>query len=192
MSAAVPGQYREDDRRAATGVIPYVVTSETWFASSSWSRRTRLGTAASLAGIQKRHDPLDEGRRDEEPDQLADDRDRGEEREPHDVADDHRLSPVEPVGEGAGQRAEHDAGSSRTTRTPPSAKLAAAKPSASAAAMRGDREQASQSPKLDNDMDSHSLRKSRTFRTARILAPRPTEPRDVVPRDLVEVHRGRR
>ena len=35
-------------------MIPYVVTRLTWLASSSWSRRTRLGTEASLAGIQNR------------------------------------------------------------------------------------------------------------------------------------------
>jgi hypothetical protein len=34
----------------------------------------------------------------------------------------------------------------------------------------------SQSPKLDSDIDSQSLRKSRTCRTARILAAIPTEP----------------
>ena len=40
--------------------------------------------------------------------EVVDERDRGEQREPEDVDDDHRLAAVEPVGEGAGQRTQHD------------------------------------------------------------------------------------
>jgi hypothetical protein len=37
-----------------TGVSPYVVIRLSWLAGSIWSRRTRLGTDASFAGIQNR------------------------------------------------------------------------------------------------------------------------------------------
>jgi hypothetical protein len=39
---------------AATGAEPYVVNRLSWLAASSRSRGTRLGTVASLAGIQTR------------------------------------------------------------------------------------------------------------------------------------------
>ena len=39
---------------AATGAVPYAAKSETWFAFSNFSRGTRLGTDASLAGDQNR------------------------------------------------------------------------------------------------------------------------------------------
>jgi hypothetical protein len=68
------------------------------------------------------------------------------------------------------------AGSNRNSRTAPSAKFLPAKLSTRDVAVAVIASRPSQSPKLDNDMDSHSLRKSRTFRTARILAPRLTEP----------------
>ena len=123
-----PGEQREqrEDRAASTGVIPYVVTRLTWLAASSWSRRTRLGTDASLAGIQNR---------------LA-----------HSIRNDatnsHHSVPTSGIEANSTNRVRSaatiilrrskrsanapasgpktTAGSSRTTRTPPRAKLAAA------------------------------------------------------------------
>src|SRR4051812_19951105 len=68
------------------------------------------------------------------------------------------------------------AGSNRNSSTPPSAKLAAVKPSTSEGAGAGVGSRPSQSPKLDRDIESQSRRKSRTRRTARSLATRPTAP----------------
>ncbi len=48
--------------------------------------------------------------RDVEPRERADDRDGREEREPQDVAEHQRPAPVEAVGDGPGQRPEHDGG----------------------------------------------------------------------------------
>ncbi len=53
---------------------------------------------------------LDEERRDEQPPQRVHDRDRHVQREPADVGDDHRESPVEAIGEGAGERSEQHRG----------------------------------------------------------------------------------
>src|SRR5688572_7007630 len=69
------------------------------------------------------------------------------------------------------------AGSNRNSRTPPRAKLAAANPSTSEVAVAVIARSPSQSPKLDSDIDSHSLRKSRTRSTARSFAARLTAPR---------------
>ena len=44
----------------------------------------------------------------EQPDQVVDDRDRGEQAEPDDVDDHHRLAAVEAVGEGTRERSQHD------------------------------------------------------------------------------------
>src|SRR4051794_26125543 len=69
------------------------------------------------------------------------------------------------------------AGSRRKSSTPPRAKLAAANPSTRDVAVAVIARNPNQSPKLDSDIDSQSLRKSLTRSTARSLAPRPTAPR---------------
>src|SRR4051794_34792473 len=66
------------------------------------------------------------------------------------------------------------AGRRRNSSTPPRAKLAAANPVTRDVAVAVMASSPSQSPKLDRDIDSHSLRKSRTRSTARILASSPT------------------
>src|SRR3954471_23512959 len=68
------------------------------------------------------------------------------------------------------------AGRRRNSSTPPRAKLAAANPVTRDVAVAVMASSPSQSPKLDRDIDSHSLRKSRTRSTARILASSPTPP----------------
>src|SRR4051794_14926019 len=68
------------------------------------------------------------------------------------------------------------AGSSRNSSTAPSAKFLPAKLSTSEVAVAVMASSPSQSPKLDSAIDSQSLRKSRTRRTARIFATRPTAP----------------
>src|SRR3954462_14113522 len=68
------------------------------------------------------------------------------------------------------------AGNSRNASPPPSAKFLAAKPLTRDAAVAVIASRPSQSPKLDSDIDSQSLRKSRTRRTARSFATSPTAP----------------
>ena len=140
-------------------------------------------------------DRLDQELRDEQPHQLVDERDRGEQREPQHVGDDHRLAPVEPVGERAGQRAQDDRGQQPEEQDGAEREvLAAAKPSTSEVAVAVIASRPSQSPKLDSDIDSQSLRKSRTRSTARTLATSPTDPRRVGGRaaDCVVGRRRRR
>ncbi len=125
-STRVSSASSEKTSAAAIGVIPYVVTRLTWLASSSWSRRTRLGTEASLAGIQNR---LTHSIR-------------------NDATNSHQSVPTIGIDANSTKRVKSattiilrrsnrsanapasgpktTAGSSRTTRTPPSAKLAAA------------------------------------------------------------------
>src|SRR4051812_19143650 len=68
------------------------------------------------------------------------------------------------------------AGSSRNSSTAPSAKFLPAKLSTSEVAVAVIASRPSQSPKLDRAIDSHSRRKSRTRRTARIFDGSPTAP----------------
>jgi hypothetical protein len=61
-----------------------------------------------LGGDPEQREGLDEELGHEQPDQVVDQRDRREQGEPDDVDDHHRLAAVEPVGEGAGERAQDD------------------------------------------------------------------------------------
>ena len=147
-----------------------------WLAGSSRSLREQVRDRGLLGRDPEQADRLDQelARRTARP-ELVDQRDGGEEREAQQVADDHRLAPVEPVGEHAGQRAEHERGQqpeeqhARRGRSCLPAKLSTSEVAVAVIASRP-----SQSPKLDSDIDSHSLRKSRMRSTARTLATRLT------------------
>ena len=164
MSSARPA-----NSAAATGAVPYVVKRLSWLAASSRSRGTRLGTVASLAGIQNRLADLDEERRDEEPPQRADQRDRQEQREPADVADDHRPAAVQPVGDDARERAEQhrrrepedEHAGDREVRRRRSRRSRAAGRSAVSAS------RPSQSPRLDSDSAVQSRRNASMRSTPR-------------------------
>ncbi len=167
---------------ASTGVNPYVVTRESWFAGSSWSRRSMLGTAASLAGIQNR---LIVSMRNWATNSQIRLSTSGIE-----ANSENRIRSVTTIVLRRSNRSAKApasgpstiAGSRRNSRTAPSAKFWPAKLSTSEVAVAVIASRPSQSPKLDSDIDSHSLRKSRTCRTARIFAPSPTEPGTSSPR----------
>ena len=115
----------ENAAAAATGVMPYVVTRLTWFADSNWSRRTRLGTVASFAGIQNRlaHS-------------IRNDATSSHHSVPTSGIETNSANRVRSATTMVRRRSNRSAnapatgpnrtdGSSRTTRTPPSAKFAA-------------------------------------------------------------------
>ena len=98
--------------------MPYVVIRVSWLAISSRARGIRLGTAASFAGIQISvivsmqeggdRRPADHRRPLSE--KSATSGIEREQDEPQQVADDHRVAAVQPVGEHAGDRAEDQRG----------------------------------------------------------------------------------
>src|SRR4051794_26983651 len=161
---------------AATGVRPYVVTSESWLAGSIWSRRSMLGTAASLAGIQNR---LIASMRNWAMNSQTRLSTSGiETKNPK-----RRKSATTIVLRRSNRSANAPAsgpstmaGRSRKISTAPRAKFLPAKLSTSEVAVAVIASRPSQSPKLDSAIDSQSRRKSRTRRTARIFATRPTAP----------------
>ena len=125
-SARVSSASKENTSAAATGVIPYVVTRLTWFADSNWSLRTRLGTEASFAGIQNR--PTHSTRKvatnshHSAPTSGIDRNNANRQRSATTIS--LRRSNRSANAPASGPKTT--AGSSRTTSTPPSAKLAAA------------------------------------------------------------------
>ena len=161
---------------ASTGVSPKVVTRDNWLAGSSWSLRSMLGTAASLAGIQNR---LIASMRNWATNSQIRLSTSGIE-----ANSTNRMMSVTTIVLRRSNRSANApargprtiAGSRRNSSTPPSAKFAAAKPSTSDVAVAVMASSPSQSPKLDSDIDSHSLRKSFTRSTARSFATRPTPP----------------
>ena len=102
------GQPGEDERRdgcraVAADEVELVGQLETLGGHEVRHRRV-------LGRVPEKRDALDEDDRDVHPPQLADERDRHEERETEQVSEDHRLAPVEAVGDDAGDRAEDDRG----------------------------------------------------------------------------------
>ena len=153
-----------------------MVTRESWLAGSSWSLRSMFGTAASLAGIQNRVNASIRNCATNSQMRLST---IGIEAN----SPNRRTSTTTIVLRRSNRSANAPAsgpstiaGSSRNSRTPPRAKLAAANPLTSEVAVAVIASRPSQSPKLDSDIDSHSRRKSRTRRTARSLATSPTAP----------------
>ena len=100
-------QHREDDRREHRGQ-PVGGDQGQLVGRLQLVLAQHVGDGGVLRRDPEQAERLDEELGDEQPDEVVDDRDGGEQPEPDDVGDHHRLAPVEPVGEGAGQRAEHD------------------------------------------------------------------------------------
>ena len=151
-----------------------MVTSESWLAGSYWSLRSRFGTAASLAGIQNRLIASMRNWATNSQTRLATsgiEANRANRRtsETTIVLRRSKRSAKAPA-----TGPSTIAGSSRNSRTAPRAKFCAAKLSTSDVAVAVIASRPSQSPKLDSAIDSHSRRKSRTRRTARIRDGRPT------------------
>ena len=94
--------------------MPYVVISVSWLDDLQPGPRDQVRDRGLLGRDPDQRDRLDEEGGDRRPadDQRAvvaeqrDQRDRGEEHEPQQVADDHGVAAVEPVGHHAGDRAE--------------------------------------------------------------------------------------
>ena len=101
---------RPAKRSAASGAVPYVTATPELVGRLQLPARHEVGDHRVLGrGPEQRRD-LDEDRGHVEPLERADHGDRQEQQAAHDVEQDQRGPPVEPVGQHPGQRAEQEGG----------------------------------------------------------------------------------